>query len=50
MVNTPDLSIILPCYNESESLDDFFNVVINELHKTKLSFEIICLSTNLLNI
>ncbi len=44
MVNTPDLSIILPCYNESESIDDFFNKVIYELHKTKLSFEIICIN------
>jgi glycosyltransferase involved in cell wall biosynthesis len=39
-----DISIVAPVYNESESLDMFFQTVIPILKQTKLSFEILCIN------
>ncbi|MDR0581160.1 MAG: glycosyltransferase family 2 protein [Holosporaceae bacterium] len=39
-----DLSIIVPFYNESESVDTFFETILPLLRRTKLSFEILCIN------
>ena len=35
------ISVIIPCYNEAEILEDNFNILANELNRTGLSYEII---------
>ena len=39
-----DITLIVPCYNESETLDEFFGTVIPILSSTKRSFEILCIN------
>jgi glycosyltransferase involved in cell wall biosynthesis len=39
-----DISIIVPFYNESESVDTFFETILPLLKRTKLSFEILCIN------
>jgi len=39
-----DISIVVPFYNESESVDIFFEKVIPVLKKSKCSFEILCIN------
>ena len=36
-----DLSIVIPVYNEEESLELLYNSIINNLMNTNLNFEII---------
>ena len=36
-----DLSIVIPVYNEEESLELLYNSIINNLQNTNLNFEII---------
>ncbi len=36
-----DLSIVIPVYNEEESLELLYNSIINNLKNTNLNFEII---------
>ena len=36
-----DLSIVIPVYNEEESLELLYNSIINNLENTNLNFEII---------
>lgn len=43
-VSAPELSIIVPMYNESESCSVFFNAVIPILENAVESFEIICIN------
>ncbi|MBQ3565336.1 MAG: glycosyltransferase family 2 protein [Alphaproteobacteria bacterium] len=38
------ISIVLPCYNESESIDNFFEVVIPVLSSVSSEFEIVCIN------
>jgi glycosyltransferase involved in cell wall biosynthesis len=37
------ISILVPCYNESESLDSFFKSIFPILEKTGYNFEIVCI-------
>ncbi len=39
-----ELTVVVPCYNEEESLHPFFNVLIPELKKLKVTYEIICVN------
>ncbi|MDR1560862.1 MAG: glycosyltransferase family 2 protein [Holosporaceae bacterium] len=39
-----DISIVVPFYNESESVDTFFKTLIPILKHIKLSFEILCIN------
>ncbi|MDR3187052.1 MAG: glycosyltransferase family 2 protein [Holosporaceae bacterium] len=39
-----DISIIVPFYNESESIDGFFSAIMPILKRLKLSFEILCIN------
>ncbi|MDR1375589.1 MAG: glycosyltransferase family 2 protein [Holosporaceae bacterium] len=39
-----DISIIVPFYNESDSLDEFFSNIMPILKRLKLSFEILCIN------
>ncbi len=36
-----DLSLVIPLYNESESLDELNNSIISVLHKTNIKYELI---------
>jgi glycosyltransferase involved in cell wall biosynthesis len=40
----PDISLVVPFYNESESVNGFFHKVLPILECTKLSFEILCIN------
>lgn len=44
MSKFPDLSIVVPFYNESESIEIFFQRVVPILKKTNLDFEIVCVN------
>jgi glycosyltransferase involved in cell wall biosynthesis len=37
----PDVSVVVPLYNEEESLRELFNAIASSLHKTRRSFEVI---------
>lgn len=41
MNNHTQISVIIPCYNEAEILEDNFRILANELDKTGLSYEVI---------
>lgn len=41
---TTDLSLIVPCYNESESIDAFFDKTVPILEKIGVTFEVICIN------
>ncbi len=43
-VINPKISIILPCYNESEVIADFFKIIIPILEQVNLSYEIVCIN------
>lgn len=43
-MSNPEITIVLPCYNESESIDDFFEVTVPILQKIGLSYEFICVN------
>jgi glycosyltransferase involved in cell wall biosynthesis len=43
-VETVDISLVVPLYNESESVDVFFREVLPFLKKTKRPFEILCIN------
>lgn len=40
----PEISIVLPCYNESEAIDSFFSKIVPILNGLTLSFEIVCVN------
>ena len=40
----PDLSVVVPCYNEAEGLDAFFSRLLPALEKTGLGYEVICVN------
>ncbi len=44
ITNSPAISIVLPCYNEVKSIDDFFKAILPILKKIELPFEIICIN------
>ncbi len=44
MSNTPDISLVLPCYNEEEAVDLFFENVLPILDQLRLSYEIVCVN------
>ena len=44
MKTNPEISIILPCYNESEVIGDFFKTIIPILEQVNLSYEIVCIN------
>ncbi len=44
MSSTPDVSLVLPCYNEKEVIASLFEKVLPILNQTKLSYEIICIN------
>lgn len=41
---TPDISVVVPFYNEAESVPIFFSKIIPVLRKTDCSFEIVCVN------
>lgn len=45
-MTTPDLSIIVPVYNESKAIDAFFDEIMSVLGKMPESHEIICINDN----
>ena len=40
----PEISVVLPCYNESEAIDSFFSKIVPILNGLTLSFEIVCVN------
>lgn len=40
----PRLSVVVPCYNEQENLDDFFHRLIPVLEGVDLTWEIVCVN------
>ena len=44
MSNIPDISLVLPCYNEEETIGSFFEKVVTILNQLELSYEIICVN------
>ena len=44
MTKNPELSIVLPCYNESEVVDSFFRKIVPILDGLALSYEIVCVN------
>lgn len=44
MTESPELSIVLPCYNESEAVDSFFKKIVPILDGLALSYEIVCVN------
>lgn len=44
MTKTPDVSLVLPCYNEEEAIDPFFEKVLPILDQLNLSYEIVCIN------
>jgi glycosyltransferase involved in cell wall biosynthesis len=43
-VSNPRLSVVVPCYNEQENLDDFFHRLIPVLEGVGLTWEIVCVN------
>lgn len=43
-MSNPEITIVLPCYNESESIDVFFEAAIPVLQKIGMSFEFVCVN------
>jgi polyisoprenyl-phosphate glycosyltransferase len=43
-MNKPELSIIVPMYNEASCIDRFFDEIISVLEKVNLSYEILCIN------
>ena len=44
MTKTPDVSLVLPCYNEEEAINPFFEKVLPVLNRLNLSYEIVCVN------
>ena len=44
MSKNPEVSIVLPCYNESDVIRSFFDRTLPILNKLKMSYEIICVN------
>ncbi len=44
MSKDPEISLVLPCYNESEVINAFFDRTLPVLSKLGLSYEIICIN------
>ena len=44
MSDIPDLSLILPCYNEAETISSFFCKVLPILDQLEITYEIICIN------
>lgn len=44
MSKNPEVSIVLPCYNESDVIHSFFDRTLPILNKLKMSYEIICVN------
>jgi len=44
MSSIPDVSLVLPCYNEGETISSFFEAVLPILTRLELSYEIICVN------
>lgn len=44
MSKHPEISLVLPCYNESEVINAFFNRTLPILSKLGLSYEIVCIN------
>lgn len=40
----PEISIVLPCYNESEAVDSFFERTLPILDRLALTYEIVCVN------
>ena len=36
-----ELSIIVPCYNEDKTLEEFHNLIVNALKREKITYELI---------
>ena len=45
-----DLSVVIPLYNESESIEELNKWVINTLNSESISFEIIYIDLSLIHI
>lgn len=43
-MSNPRLSVVVPCYNEQENLDDFFHRLIPVLEGVGLTWEIVCVN------
>ena len=44
MNNNPEISVVLPCYNESDVINAFFDRTLPILDKLKSSYEIVCIN------
>ena len=44
MSKNPEVSVVLPCYNESDVIRSFFDRTLPILNKLKMSYEIICVN------
>lgn len=42
--DSPEITVILPCYNEADSIDSFLEATIPNLKETNLSYEIVCVN------